>query len=98
MSASVFVSAVKAPDDVWLKHKAVHEACRAADVSLPDETEDYFDGEPPDPKGVSIHLGSVVSGPKHPAAEAFNDEGGWGLYIKLSELPKGTTHIRVEQA
>ena len=97
MSASVSVVAVKAPDDMWRKHKAVYDACKAADIDPPEETDRYFEDGEPNPIGVIVRLGYVGhSATDHPSADSFIDDHATGIRVDISKLPVGTTHIEVE--
>ena len=82
MGADVSIYAVKGITEEWKKHKAVWDACEAAGVDVPDETDDFFDGEDPAEGGTVEHIGMV-------------DPGGPGTYVKIEDLPKGTTAIRL---
>jgi hypothetical protein len=46
MSMSMHVIGFVPPDGTWAQMKAIWDACQAAGVSLPDEVEDFFGGEP----------------------------------------------------
>lgn len=46
MTMSTHVLGIAEPDEKWGKMKAAYDACLAADVPVPPEIEDYFDGEP----------------------------------------------------
>lgn len=92
MSVSLFVYAVKPPDEAWKKHKAVWDACEAAGVDVPAETEDWFDGERPSPDGVRVWLGTADGMVKHEAFET-NERGA---RIDLAGLPDGTESIVLE--
>ncbi len=87
MSTSYFIDAIKAPDETFTKMLAVYNACKAADIAPPDEVEDYFDGEP-DPTGVRIPITDSDN------VKPIESDCYWGYSVKLSGLPKGTTHIQ----
>lgn len=88
MSMSTHVIGFKAPDETWQKHKAVWDACDAAGVSVPEETEEFFNYEPPDNRGVEVHL---------PLSE-WSDNSRLGYEIEMAKLPEGLTHIRFYNA
>lgn len=94
MSTSVYIAAIKPPDDTWRKHKAVWEACEIAGVEVPSETMDYFDDEEPDSVGVVVSLGSLGY-PEGDCIREFRDENYSGVEIEVSELPADTKFIRV---
>ena len=57
MGLSTYVQAFRPPDAKWKKMKQAYDACEAAVVPVPEEVDDFFNNEPPDPAGVS---GTVV--------------------------------------
>jgi hypothetical protein len=74
------------PDDKWLKMKEVWDACEKAGIEIPEEVDEYFDGERPDPSGVEIDLEEF--------AEEYADDTKEGYEIVLSNLPAGVYSIR----
>lgn len=56
MSMSTHVIGFAPPDEQWQKMKAIWDACEAAQIPVPDEVEDFFGGEAPDPAGVVVDL------------------------------------------
>lgn len=87
MSVNVYIEGYAPPDDDWRKHKAVWDACEAAGVDVPEETEKFFDyGEPSD-DGVKVDINAAIDG---------EPEYGEGALIDLSKLPKSVKFIRVE--
>jgi len=56
MGMSTFVLGFKPPDNKWKEMKAVWDSCEKADIEIPDEVEEFFDGEKPDAAGVEIDL------------------------------------------
>ena len=55
MSMSTYVIGFQSPDEKWQRMKAVWDACEKADIEVPQEVRDFFDGEP-DEKGVTVSL------------------------------------------
>ena len=95
MSTSFYVEAIKPPDEAWLKHKQVWDACKAAGVEIPLATAEFFDYEPPDPNGVTVLLGWIGGSLKaeHCCTNEIDDR--YGIIVDVAALPPGTTHIRV---
>jgi len=87
MSMSTHVIAFRPPDKKWHRMKAIYDACVAGDIEIPDEVEDFFNGEP-DEKGVEVEIDKIV--------EDWDDGcgSGSGYQIELSKLPKGITVLR----
>ena len=56
MGMSMFVTGFWPPDEKWQQMKAAWDACAAAGVPVPEEVEDFFGGEAPDPAGVEVDL------------------------------------------
>jgi hypothetical protein len=56
MSMSTHVTGIRPPDEKFKKMLAVWQACEAAGIEVPDEVDDFFNGEKPDPKGVQVDL------------------------------------------
>ena len=84
MSMSTYVTGFKPPDEVWLGHKAVWDSCSAAGVDIPDATLEFFEHEPPDPKGVEVEL---------PLREHSTDAES-GYELDVASIPEGVTIIR----
>lgn len=89
MSMSTHVVGCKPPDERWEQMKAIWDACASAQVDIPDEVEDFFEGTPPDVAGVRINLKNT------PAAVEWTGDmaGGWEIYI--DKLPKDVKIVRV---
>ena len=84
MSMSTHVIGFHPPDDDWKIHKAVWDACEAAGVPIPDKTDEFFDGEPPDPAGVEIDI----------VTTEWSDEGREGYEVKVADIPPHVHTIR----
>lgn len=86
MGMSSHVEGIRPPDAKWLAMKAVYDSCRAAGVRPPQEVDDFFNYEQPDPKGVIVSLKDCCSD--------YNQDSSSGFEVDLSKLPKGITVIR----
>ena len=85
------VHGIRTPDERWRNMKAIYDSCEAAGVQLPEEVENYFDGEAPDPSGKLTDLADpIVTEWKDPE----NDEQE-GIEIDLAQLPEGVTRLRI---
>lgn len=87
MGMNTYVVAIRAPDEVWRKNKAVWDACMEAGVPVPDKVDDYFGGEPPDPNGVVVKLGEDV-------IQKYTEDMRDGYDVILKNLPNDVTYIR----
>ena len=56
MSMSTHVIGFKPPNAKWKKMKKAWDACVAANVGLPLEVDEFFDGSVPDDNGVEVRL------------------------------------------
>lgn len=88
MSMSSRIVGFKKPDSTFNKMKAVYDACVAAELDIPNEVHDYFEGEPPDKAGVVVDLKG------HEAVTDYSAEMSEGFEIDLSLIPKDITIIR----
>ena len=97
MSTGLEIIGIKQPDDKWKKMKAVYDACKAADLEIPVEVSEYFNGEDPEEEGVAILLGRA-----HGIGETFVrehyrlqvDTDGW-CFIHLDNLPEDVSMIKL---
>lgn len=74
------------PDEKWKKMKAIYDSCEAAGIDVPDEVDEFFDGETPDPAGVSVDLDSLL--------EDWSTESQQGYQIEIAKLPKNVKILR----
>lgn len=80
-------------DENYRKMKNVHDACEAADIPVPDEVFNFFQGNTPDPAGLVISLDSPYNGGTDIAREWSSDNGS-GYEIDVSKIPFGVKTIR----
>jgi hypothetical protein len=85
MGMSTHVVGFRPPDDRWRQMKAVWDACAAAGTSIPDEVDEFFNGEAPDDAGVTVDI------PTHEWSDEHSREG---YEIHLDELPADIKTIR----
>lgn len=93
MGMHSYVKGVKPADAKYRKMQAIYEQCEAADVSIPKEVDDFFNGERPDPKGVVVSLNPSAKGP----VQEWRDEQNEmleGFEVDITRLPKDVTIIR----
>lgn len=88
MSMSTSVSGFRPPDEKWKKMKAIWDSCEKADIAVPDEVENFFDGGPPDDLGVEIDLEHLD------CCNPYGSDDGGGFEVKISKLPKDIKIIR----
>lgn len=83
MSMSTHVVGFHPPDEKWQKMKAIWDACESAEIDIPDEVFDFFDGEP-DEHGQTVGL---------PVTD-WRDDVDQGVELKVTDIPKNVTVIR----
>lgn len=87
MSISTHIVGFRAPDDQWMKHVAVWEACKAAGVPIPAPTSEFFNWEDPTNKeGMEIDISAAV--------EDYHGEYSQGFQVDITKLPKDVHYIR----
>ncbi len=84
MSMSMHLVGFRPPDDQWRKMKAVWDACKAANIPNPKEVDDFFGGQPPDDRGISIEIPTTK----------WESEESQGFEISVNDIPKGATSLR----
>ena len=90
MGMSTHVIGFKPPDAKWKKMKEARDACEEAGIDIPDDIDDFFDGEPPDDNGVEIWL------EKEECCSEWDDgDMRAGFEIDVDKLPKDVKIIRV---
>ena len=83
MSMSMHVTAFRPPDARWAKMKAIFDACEGADVTIPAEVQDFFNGDVPDAKGIQVDIRDLL--------QPWADDSREGLQLELARLPAGVT-------
>lgn len=74
------------PDAKWKKMQEAWMACKNADVEVPVEIEDFFDGADPLEDGAQIDLENIT--------QNWSGEGEDGLEIDVSRIPKNVKKLR----
>jgi hypothetical protein len=78
-----------------LKMKSVWDACVSAEIAAPREVQDFFQGESPDDKGVTVDFGSDLSPKAEFGVTKWRDEfTSDGFEIELAKLPKDVKILR----
>lgn len=93
MGVSVYVDAVIPPNEQYLRMLKVWETCSSAGVSMPPEVSRYFEdmldnGKTPSEEGMELSLYSHKS-------LTGEIEYGDGAELDLSDLPPGTTKLKI---
>lgn len=91
MSMSTHVVGFKPPDEKWKKMKAIHDACKAAGVSRPDEVIDFFDGGEPEDCGVEASQGDLL---RCGALVPFKSDDHEGFTLHVDKLPADVKIVR----
>lgn len=84
MGMSTHVKGFVPPDERWQKMKAVLDACAAAGIEVPDQVDEFFGGEEPDPQGQEVDI------PHH----NWGDDHRNGVEIKTEDIPERVKVIR----
>lgn len=92
MSKTYSVIGYRPADERWDLMKDIWNACRKANVPIPRDVEDYFDGEDPNGKpGMEVYLVNFAG-----AVKEIHSEGSHSYQVDLSKLPKDIKFVRFE--
>lgn len=99
MSSMLYIEGIKKPDGKWQQMKAVWEACTNANVDIPDEVDEYFNGDAPDSAGVIVPLASEYQMSHHgkrndDGVTLYHEDGRNGFEVDLSQLPPDIQKLR----
>lgn len=85
MSVDLYVTGFAASDKRYKQMLNVLNACKEANIDIPDEVDIFFDGDyNPDPDGMVVPLG-----------ECYKNCSVWGeCVIDVTLIPSNVTHIR----
>jgi hypothetical protein len=84
MGMSTHVKGFVPPDERWQKMKAVRDACIAAGIEMPDEVDEFFGGEDPDPQGQEVEI----------PHQDWQDDHRQGIEVKTEDIPERVKVIR----
>lgn len=87
MGMSTHVIGFRPPDDKWKKMKHIYDACMEGGIDVPDEVDNFFNGEPPDDQGVEVDLDDCLT-------EYDDKDYRAGYELDVKKLPKDVTIIR----
>lgn len=85
MGMRTHVYGVKPLDEKWKKMKKVYDSCIEANVEIPEEVDDFFEGEPPNEIGVEVDISNSL--------EKYHEDMREGFIVNLKMLPKHVTKI-----
>lgn len=88
MGADLVIQGFKPPDEKWTQMKAVYDACKKANVGIPEQVDDFFAGEAPDAHGVYVSRKELKA-----AIEPMENADGY--IVDLRKLPAEITHLKV---
>lgn len=91
MGTRIRLVGIVPPDDKWKKMKAIFDACIKGDIEIPDEVDEFFDNEDPDPAGVIIDL---TPGQYTDVARPWGDMDSDGIEITVDDIPKNVKILR----
>jgi len=87
MSRTRFIEGIVPPDDDWRYMKAIVDACDKAGIGWPERVNDFFEGEKPDPAGMTIDLKEYC--------REWGDMDRDGFEIDVVDIPEKVNTIRV---
>jgi hypothetical protein len=88
MGMTLSVVGVIDKDEQFNKMKKVYDACEKADIEIPDEVTDYFDGEDPnDLIGKEVNINQAI---------IKGEEYGEDVTYEISKLPAYVKYIRIK--
>ena len=85
MSMSTYVMGIVPANAEYKKMLHVYDACMNANISVPDEVDDFFNGEAPSRDGMEVRL-DIPQDNSVDMQDAF--------VVTLSELPANVTKIK----
>ena len=85
MGLTINIVGIKPANKKWKEMKAVYDTCVTANIPIPEEVVDFFEGEIPLDDGMEVPLVSHME---------YGDTEDY-YTIDLEGLPKGVTSIRV---
>jgi len=84
MSLSLHVMGFVPPDEKWREMKEVWDACKKANVEVPESVSEFFGGQDPDPSGLEVEV---------PTRDYHGD---WesGFEVDLDKIPANVKTLR----
>jgi hypothetical protein len=95
MDTSRYVTGIKPPDDRWKQMKAIYDACKVANVCIPEEVTDFFRGVEPDRTGVTVPEGDNAWCVQ---TKRWSENGQHHIEVDLKTLPEDVTILRFSSA
>ncbi len=87
MSVDLCVTGFAAPDKRYKAMLNVLNACKEANIDIPEDVDTFFDGDwNPNPDGMEVPLGACLK-----PTSVFNS----GYTIDVSLIPSNVTHIKI---
>ena len=87
MTVIIEIIGFKPPDEKWKTMKYVWDACKKADIEIPDEVYLFFEGKEPDIAGVETDIGCAVKRHKNVSTIQYD--------VYIDKLPKDVKIIRI---
>lgn len=83
------VTGIRPPDKDWKEMKAVYDACKKANVAMPEAVQEFFDYKDPDMKGIEMNLTEHDFCRSYQVGPEMED-----VYeIEVAKIPKDLTFI-----
>ena len=87
MGMSTHVVGLKPADERWFQMKEIWDMCTKAKIDIPEEVDDFFEGEYPDAAGMPVEI--------YDACSEYRADMQEGYEIDITKLPKDVTVVRV---
>jgi len=88
MGMHTSVYGIKPAGKKFKEMEKIYHLCNEQGITIPDEVDDFFDGETPDSKGVVVELNT------NRGVSEYHEEMQEGIEVDLSMLPKDIRIIR----
>ena len=80
----IHVKGFKPPDERWEEMKQVYDSCKKAEIEVPEEVNDFFNGEEPDEAGVEVNI----------KTSEYTEEMVEGFDVNIKDIPDDVQILR----
>ncbi len=88
MGMSTYIIGYKPPDKKWNEMKEVWDSCEKANIDIPEEVLDFFEGETPTDLGVEVNL------EKLDCVQEVKEDMREGFQVDITKIPKDVKYIK----
>jgi hypothetical protein len=86
MSMSTYVRGIIPADERYKEMLSIYNACKKAQVTIPEEVMEFFIRNEPDPNGMVIEIQRSL--------KELHEDGCNGFIVDISKLPKNVKLIK----